>query len=172
MGSEMCIRDSHYIDIPKQGCFQIKSSAHFFINNTSVIDELFSIGGTYGYYAMNWAWRVRGMIDKCLGGVGLRRGRTRKKEIHCGDVIDWWRVISCNRDKGKLLLFAEMKAPGEGWLQFEVKKSKKITIEATFRPKGFWGRVYWWTLLPIHAWIFRAMCTKIIKNAAKKSEKS
>ena len=99
-------------------------------------------------------------MDKILGGVGLRRGRTNPDTIHVGDAVDFWRVIYSNVDEGRLLLYAEMKLPGDGWLEFNVANGK-ISQVATFRPKGIWGRIYWWSVWPLHGTIFNGMIRKL-----------
>jgi len=99
-------------------------------------------------------------MDKMAGGVGLRRGRTHKNELSAGDAIDFWRVLEANKDKGRLLLFAEMKLPGEAWLEFKIEDDV-LHQTATFRPKGLWGRLYWYSVLPFHEIIFKTMAKRI-----------
>ena len=106
------------------------------------------------------------MMDKFVGGVGLRRGRTNSTEIQTGDALDFWRVLVADKKSKRLLLFAEMKLPGEAWLEFRImKKDNKIQLRqtATFRPKGLWGRLYWISMLPFHYFIFNGMIRNIIK---------
>jgi hypothetical protein len=95
-----------------------------------------------------------------MGGVGLRRGRTNKNTIQAGDALDFWRVLYANKDEGRLLLFAEMKLPGEAWLEFKLESGKLIQT-ATFRPLGVSGRLYWYLVLPFHGFIFKGMLNKI-----------
>jgi len=107
---------------------------------------------------MNWAWNVRGLMDKFIGGAGMNRGRRHPYELQIGDSLDFWRVIKADLEKGHLILFAEMKLPGEAWLEFEIDEKKKTLKQtATFRPKGILGRLYWYTLLPFHGVIFGKM---------------
>lgn len=101
-------------------------------------------------------------MDKLFGGVGLRRGRKHPTEIHSGETLDFWRVLLASRMQKRLLLYAEMKVPGEAWLEFRVKNDTLIQ-EATFRPKGLAGRLYWYLSLPLHFFIFRGMINKIVK---------
>jgi hypothetical protein len=99
-----------------------------------------------------------------LGGVGLGRGRTNPDKIESGDALDFWRVIAFNQDTKRLLLFAEMKLPGEAWLEFKIiEKDGKHYLRqtATFRPRGIWGRIYWYASLPFHLFIFRGMAGEV-----------
>ena len=95
-----------------------------------------------------------------MGGVGLRRGRKSPSEIHAGEALDFWRVIYANKDEKRLLLYAEMKLPGEAWLEFKIQGGELIQT-ATFRPLGILGRLYWYSVLPFHEIIFRGMIKKI-----------
>jgi len=108
---------SNYIQVPTFGC--LKDSKQIPINNPQqVLDNIWSIGGDKGWYYGNWMWRIRGSIDKIFGGVGLRRGRTSPTHIINGDSLDFWRVLLADREQKRLLLFAEMRVPGEAWLEF------------------------------------------------------
>ena len=102
-------------------------------------------------------------MDKLVGGVGLRRGRTHPSQIEAGDAIDFWRVLYANRQEGRLLLFAEMKLPGEAWLEFKIQNNSLIQT-ATFRPLGLMGRIYWYLVLPFHGVIFNGMLKKLTNN--------
>lgn len=95
-------------------------------------------------------------MDKLVGGVGLRRGRTNTDSIDVGDALDFWRVIYANKEEGRLLLIAEMKLPGEAWLEFKIVDGK-LKQTATFRPLGLAGRLYWYAVLPFHGLIFKGM---------------
>lgn len=107
---------------------------------------------------MNWAWQLRGLLDKFVGGIGLNRGRRHPTEIEVGDSIDFWRVLCADKEKIHLILYAEMKLPGEAWLEFKVNEQEKMLMQtATFRPKGFLGRLYWYCMLPFHCFIFKLM---------------
>ncbi len=121
------------------------------------------IGGTTGYYTFNWAWRLRGLLDSVVGGVGLRRGRRHPEELRPGEALDFWRVAAFEPDR-LLRLHAEMKVPGEAWLEFEVTPQgtgSKLRQTATFFPRGLFGRLYWVALLPFHAAIFGRMARRI-----------
>ena len=123
-------------------------------------DRIFSIGGESGWYYADWLWSFRGFLDKLFGGVGLQRGRNNKALITAGESLDFWRVLYANRKEKRLLLYAEMKLPGEAWLEFKVKGNKVIQV-ATFRPLGIAGRLYWYSVLPFHYFIFNGMINKI-----------
>lgn len=132
-----------------------------------VLDRFFAIGGETGWYYANWIWKVRGMIDKMVGGVGLRRGRRSLTELYPGDALDFWRVLVADKVNMRLLLFAEMKVPGEAWLEFRIlKKSGSYYLyqTGTFMPKGISGRLYWFLLLPIHLLMFQGMIKKLVKQ--------
>ena len=106
---------------------------------------------------MNWAWKLRGFLDKLVGGIGLRRGRTHPTRLKVGDALDFWRVLLADEKNRRLLLYAEMKLPGEAWLEFEIIPHETEGIlkqTASFRPNGVWGRFYWYSLYPFHALIF------------------
>lgn len=158
--------DPRYYDmlkIPRHGSYQYKITKPFDEDPDKVFKRIYTIGGIHGYYFMDWAWRFRGMIDRFIGGVGLRRGRTRRKVLKSGDTIDFWRVLQVDNKHRVLKLYAEMKLPGEAWLEFKVHQSSVDQI-ATFRPKGVLGRIYWWILYPVHIILFPGMLKKIIKK--------
>ena len=99
-------------------------------------------------------------LQYIVGGVGLRRGRRSPTELMPGDALDFWRVIYANEKIGRLILYAEMKLPGEAWLEFNLENNQLIQ-KATFRPNGIFGRLYWFVLLPIHKIMFKGMAIKI-----------
>ena len=126
------------------------------------------IGAERGWYFANWAWRVRGMIDRMLGGAGLRRGRRHPDDLRVGDALDFWRVE--NLEAGRSVrLRAEMKLPGRAWLNYEVSETRDGTTHleqtAAFIPKGLMGLVYWYGLYPVHAWVFRGLIRQIARRA-------
>jgi uncharacterized protein YbjT (DUF2867 family) len=152
-----------YIQVPSFGC--LKDAKSIAIENPEeVLEKIWAIGGTTGWYYGNWLWRIRGYIDKLFGGVGLRRGRTNTQQINSGDSLDFWRVLLADKEGKRLLLFAEMKVPGEAWLEFEIDDKNILHQTATFRPRGLWGRLYWFTMLPFHYFIFKGMLNKIAKG--------
>ncbi|EIA10572.1 SDR family oxidoreductase [Flavobacterium frigoris] len=152
---------SEYLKIPKKDCFIDRRKMEL-IDREYTINKIWSIGGDTGWYYGDWLWGLRGFIDKLYGGVGSRRGRTNKKEIHAGDALDFWRVLYANKEEGKLVLFAEMKLPGEAWLEFKIINND-LYQAATFKPKGIWGKLYWYSVLPFHGFIFNGMLNKLIK---------
>jgi uncharacterized protein YbjT (DUF2867 family) len=127
------------------------------------------LGGRRGWLYMNWAWRLRGALDRLCGGVGLRRGRRDADSVRVGEALDFWRVEAM--EPGHLMrLRAEMKVPGKAWLQFEVKAQDHdprslLSQTAYFAPKGLLGLVYWYALYPIHSMIFGGMIQKLAKRA-------
>jgi uncharacterized protein YbjT (DUF2867 family) len=156
-----------FVNVPNFGCFKDTKVRTIENNTDKVIHTIWSIGGDNGWYYGQYLWLIRGFIDKLSGGVGLRRGRTNKSNINPGDALDFWRVLVADKSEGRLLLFAEMKLPGEAWLEFRIVQQgekKVLRQEATFRPKGLWGRLYWYSVLPFHYFIFNGMINKIIKN--------
>ena len=154
------------IEVPRFGCFKDQRVIPIRNDVQTVADNIWSIGGERGWYFANGLWAIRGFVDKLIGGVGLRRGRTNTGNIHIGDALDFWRVILADRDNMRLLLFAEMKVPGEAWLEFHIDEQNGEPIleqTATFRPKGLLGRLYWYLLFPFHKFIFRGMARNIEK---------
>lgn len=152
---------SAYLKVPKKDCF-IDRRKKEIIDRDFTINQIWSIGGETGWYYGDWLWDLRGFIDKLYGGVGSRRGRTNKHTIHAGDALDFWRVLYANKEEGKLILFAEMKLPGEAWLEFKII-GNTLYQSATFKPRGIWGKVYWYAVLPFHGFIFEGMLSKLIK---------
>lgn len=129
------------------------------------------VGGDVGYYGFGWAWRIRGLIDTLVGGVGLRRGRRHPTDIRPGDAIDFWRVASVEPGN-RLELVAEMKLPGMAWLVWTAEETgagSTLTQEAFFEPKGLFGRLYWWALTPLHGPIFRRMASRIVNAAEERA---
>jgi uncharacterized protein YbjT (DUF2867 family) len=155
-----------HINIPVNGCFTDKRNKLITTDVNRVIDNIWSIGGDRGWYYGNWLWQIRGFLDKLSGGVGLRRGRTNSTVINTGDTLDFWRVLAADKQNKRLLLYAEMKMPGEAWLEFKIinKDSKNYLQQtATFRPKGLWGRLYWYSVMPFHHFVFNGMAENIVK---------
>lgn len=147
------------VKAPEFGCF-IDKRIEPFKNRLSTLNKIWSLGGETGYYYGNFLWKIRGYLDKLFGGVGLRRGRTSLNEINAGDALDFWRVLYANKEEGRLLLYAEMRLPGDAWLEFEINDGE-VFQTATFRPTGLWGRLYWFSVTPFHHLIFRNMLKKI-----------
>lgn len=152
---------SEFVQVPSFGCFKdIREKV--IVNKAVSINKIWSIGGENGWYYGNWLWRIRGFLDKLAGGVGLRRGRTSETTLHAGDALDFWRVLYADRKEGRLLLYAEMKLPGEAWLEFKIVENKLVQT-ATFRPLGLLGRLYWYSVLPLHGFIFKGMINNLTK---------
>ncbi len=146
-------KSSDYVEVPDFGCYKNVKSLK--VDNPDLImSNVLSIGGETGWYYANWLWRTRGRMDRLVGGVGLRRGRTNADLIFVGDALDFWRVIYNSKDERRLLLYAEMKLPGEGWLEFKIDDDNVLHQIATFRPIGIWGRLYWIMSAPFHFFIF------------------
>lgn len=153
------------VNIPTNGCFIDKRKKKIHKDDKIVLENIWAIGGERGWYYANWLWALRGFIDKIFGGVGLRRGRTNKSEISAGDTLDFWRVIVADKNNKRLLLYAEMKLPGEAWLEFKIDKEdgeKYLKQTATFRPRGLLGRLYWYSVLPFHHFVFEGMAERIL----------
>lgn len=149
-----------YINVPKFGCFKDYKEIKV-VDSKKTIDKIWSIGGTNGWYYGTILWKLRGYIDKLFGGIGLRRGRTSPTDLDAGDALDFWRVIFANKEQQKLLLYAEMRLPGEAWLEFKIEDGL-LKQTATFRPRGLWGRLYWYSVLPFHGLIFNGMINKLV----------
>lgn len=158
----------NYVAVPDEGCLKDERRVLIKDSKEAAIERIWQIGGTTGYYALNWAWHLRGLLDQMIGGVGLNRGRRHPLDIQAGDSIDFWRVILADKDKGHLILFAGMKVPGEAWLQFNIEQKNNdfyLIQTATFRPKGISGRLYWYMLVPFHFFIFRKMANVLAGGA-------
>lgn len=156
----------NYVEVPSFGCFKDTRTITFVRPKEEVIENIWRIGGDQGWYYGNWMWGIRGFIDKVFGGVGLRRGRRNATDLKAGDALDFWRVLLADKKNGRLLLYAEMKLPGEAWLEFRLQESeqeKKLIQTATFRPLGLWGRIYWYSVLPFHGLIFPGMIRNIVR---------
>lgn len=151
---------AYYLKVPKKDCF-IDRRKRKIIDRDSTIAKIWSIGGETGWYYADWLWSLRGFIDKIFGGVGARRGRTHKHDIHAGDALDFWRVVYANKEQGKLILYAEMRLPGEAWLEFKIFNNT-LYQAATFKPNGILGKLYWYSVLPFHGFIFKGMINKLI----------
>ncbi|MBT8188567.1 MAG: SDR family oxidoreductase [Croceitalea sp.] len=152
---------SKYIQVPKYGVLKDIKSLKI-TDSETVLENIWRIGGENGWYYGNWLWKIRGFLDKLNGGPGLRRGRTNSDKIYSGDALDFWRVLLADRKGKRLLLFAEMRMPGEAWLEFKIDDSNVLHQTATFRPKGLRGRLYWYSVVPFHYFIFGGM----IRNLA------
>ncbi|MCA8829692.1 SDR family oxidoreductase [Hymenobacter pini] len=156
-----------HIQIPQHGLLTDRQTLRFTRPPREVLQNIWSIGGDRGWYKVDWLWRIRGLLDKLVGGVGLRRGRRSPTDLRTGDPLDFWRVLVADRASRRLLLYAEMKLPGEAWLQFRILPNEDgtHTLEqlAAFRPHGLAGRLYWYSLVPFHFIIFKGMIENIVQ---------
>ncbi len=129
------------------------------------------IGGDTGWYGADFLWWARGVIDRLVGGVGIRRGRRDPKHLRVGDSLDFWRVEAVEKEK-VLRLHAEMILPGKAWLEFRISSEDgkvKIVQEATFSPRGLGGQLYWYSVLPLHAFVFPTMLRNIVRSSKRKA---
>jgi uncharacterized protein YbjT (DUF2867 family) len=133
------------------------------IESSKIYQSFISIGGENGWFDFDFLWELRGIIDKLIGGVGLKRGRRSQCDLRIGDCLDFWKVVDLKKNE-RLLLYAQMKLPGTAWLEFKIIDNKLIQ-SAYFYPKGIFGRLYWYVLVPMHYFIFKNMIKSIIKKA-------
>ena len=127
------------------------------------------IGGKRGWPAFNWLWGFRGLLDRLVGGVGMRRGRRHPDHLRVGDALDFWRVEAVEPNH-LLVLRAEMKLPGSGWLKFEASptadgRATRLVQTAYFASKGLWGLLYWYGVYPLHQVVFSKMIHAIAAQA-------
>jgi len=143
------------------------------VTSIASIDQVWkfveSIGGDNGYHSATWAWELRGLLDRLVGGAGLRRGRRDPEHLREGEALDFWRVEAIDRPK-LLRLRAEMKLPGLAWLEFSLEPTGigcKLTQRALFVPKGLFGHLYWWSIAPIHGFVFPGMAKHLVEEVEK-----
>ena len=129
------------------------------------------IGGETGWYGSDFLWYLRGLLDRMIGGVGLRRGRRDPIHLRVGDSLDFWRVESMVPEKS-LKLYAEMIIPGKAWLEFKVRKlpngQSEVIQEASYSPRGLGGQLYWYAVMPFHIFVFPTMIRNLIRSANRK----
>jgi hypothetical protein len=129
------------------------------------------IGGRRGWFTCDWAWRLRGMLDRLVGGVGMRRGRRHPDDLLPGEALDFWRVEVVEPGR-RLRLRAEMRLPGRAWLQFEVEPvgpdATRLTQTAFFEPRGLGGLAYWYALYPLHKVIFNRLIRAVADRAERR----
>ncbi len=155
---------SAYVRVPENGCLTDRVVMPLADPPGKVWQRIWSIGGDNGWYYASFLWRIRGFLDKMAGGVGLRRGRRDQQQIKPGDALDFWRVLVADEKRKRLLLFAEMKLPGEAWLEFRIEAPDGVPAlvqTATFRPRGLLGRIYWHGISPAHFFVFNGMAKAI-----------
>lgn len=158
------------VKVPQNGTLEYKVKLNFKRDKNEVLQNIWAIGGKRGWYYLDWLWNLRGIIDKLAGGVGTRRGRRSDVSLKAGDAVDFWRVILADKKNARLLLYAEMRLPGEAWLEFKIidRPTGSILSQiATFRPRGLWGRIYWWILWPFHFFIFNGMALNLVNYKDK-----
>jgi uncharacterized protein YbjT (DUF2867 family) len=138
--------------------------------NWAVFRAICRVGGGNGWYAADWLWRIRGWIDRLVGGPGLRRGRRDPENVGYGEALDFWRVIGIEHDRS-LALRAEMKLPGEALIEFRVDPQSEtqctLRQRALFRPRGLMGLLYWYAVAPLHHIVFRGMLQGIREEAMR-----
>ncbi len=137
-----------------------------------VFNTFTSLGGDKGWFTYEWAWKLRGILDRLVGGVGFRRGRRHPQKLRIGDALDFWRVEAVKPEQ-LLRLRAEMKVPGQAWLEFQTisqdnSNQTKLVQTAYFAPKGLFGLLYWYGLYPFHSLIFSSLIDKIANDAESK----
>ena len=151
------------VNVPEHGVHLDKRQRKRTASRDECLDAIWSLGGKTGWPSMQWAWEIRGMMDKLVGGIGMRRGRRHPTKLHAGDALDFWRVILADRERGRLILYAEMKLPGEAWLEYEIDGDTVHQI-ATYRAKGLLGRFYWYSVYPLHLIIFPQMLRRLARG--------
>ena len=137
----------------------------------SLWEAIEEIGGENGWYGSDFLWYLRGLLDRMIGGVGLRRGRRDPIHLRVGDSLDFWRVESLVPEQS-LKLYAEMILPGKAWLEFRISKlpngQSEVVQEASFSPRGLGGQLYWYAVLPFHSLVFPTMIRNLIRSANRK----
>lgn len=154
---------SDYVNVPTHGCFIYERRILIF-DHQKIIEKLWSIGGESGWYYGNFLGRLRGIADK-LAGRGPDRERAGNPELNAGDKLDSWRVLFADKSEGRLVLYSEMKLPGEAWLEFKIQDNRLVQT-STFRPKGVAGRLYWYAMLPIHSLLFGGLLKRLTNYRA------
>lgn len=135
-----------------------------------VFQSACALGGSNGWFRYNILWRIRGFIDKLLGGYGLNRGRRLNQELRVGDALDFWKVVDIKEGK-RLLLYAQMRVPGEAWLEFDVQPDQLVQT-AHFYPRGVLGRLYWYSVLPLHNLVFSDLANTVVRGAREARQKA
>ena len=130
-----------------------------------VFQSACAVGGSKGWFKYTFLWRIRGILDKLVGGYGLNRGRRLNQELRVGDALDFWKVVDIKPGK-RLLLYAQMKLPGQGWLEFDVQPDQLVQT-AHFLPRGLLGRLYWYLVLPLHHFALNDLARTIVSNSTK-----
>jgi len=152
----------------QEGLIMERRQAEIGADKERVFQIISGIGGERGWLYFDWAWQIRGLIDRLLGGVGLRRGRRDPDELRIGDALDFWRVEEI-QPNAKIRLRSEMITPGEAWLQYDLEQIEdhKVLLRQTafFAPRGLPGLLYWYILYPIHSLVFSGLIRMIKKTS-------
>ncbi len=151
----------------EEGLISEVRSIHTAYPPEAVFKSICSLGGKRGWLVWRWAWEIRGLLDKLAGGPGLRRGRRHPTALLPGEALDFWRVEEIDEHR-RLLLRAEMRVPGQAWIQWEVfpeNNGTRIIQKALFAPRGLLGVLYWYSLYPVHKFIFSDMVEAITRDA-------
>lgn len=147
-----------------ESVLRVRVEKEFFnVSKEAVFRSMMKSGGENRWFKYHFLWSARGAIDKAAGGYGLSRGRRDSLSLRIGDTIDFWKVVDIVENK-RILLFAEMKLPGKGWLEFTIEDNKAV-VTAHFIPKGLTGRLYWASMYFFHRLIFDDMAEAIVMNA-------
>jgi hypothetical protein len=147
--------------------FVDRRERHVHASPADVFAVVCSIGGRKGWYSSDWMWTVRGVLDSLIGGVGMRRGRLHPTQLSVGDPLDFWRVEALDSDH-LLRLRAEMRLPGDAWLQWQIEPAADgavIAQTARFHPRGLLGRLYWIGVAPFHRFVFPGLLAGIARDA-------
>ena len=159
----------------QEGIIRERRRLRVMARSTAVYSEFARLGGGNGWLCLDWAWSLRGAFDRCLGGVGLRRGRRDPEAVRVGDAVDFWRVETVEPGR-RLRLRAEMKVPGRAWLEFQVEPldsgTSTLTQTAYFAPRGLSGILYWYVLYPVHGFIFSGLARQLARRAERASEQA
>ena len=156
------------VQVPEHGVYRDVRTLPVEDDAASALDRVWRLGGRHGWYYADWVWWLRGLLDRVVGGTGLRRGRRHPSALRPGDALDFWRVLVASRERGRLLLYAEMRLPGEAWLEFELQRGDDgrcaLRQTATFRPHGLAGRAYWLGVTPFHAVVFGGLLRGLVER--------
>ena len=134
-----------------------------------VFSTICTLGGEHGWFRYNFLWRLRGLLDKMVGGYGLNRGRRLRGELRVGDAIDFWKVVDIKEGK-RLLLYAQMKLPGQAWLEFDIQPDQLVQT-AHYLPRGVLGRLYWYAVMPFHHFVFADLARNVIRKSQVLSDR-
>lgn len=135
------------------------------IQQAAVFQAACALGGPNGWFKYHFLWRLRGILDKLVGGYGLSRGRRNTGQLRLGDAVDFWKVVDLKENK-RLLLYAQMKLPGQAWLEFDVQPTQLVQT-AHFLPRGLLGRAYWYAVMPFHNFVFSDLANTVVRMSRK-----